>query len=148
MNNWLYQDKLDICSIYKFGRFIFIQNSIVIPSKQQHTRLEIFYYWYFNEKLKLFKSSYKLFITKPRLMKSSHNLIFRTIHLLEFLNNYILVFFLFPLTEQFIISVDILTAIWSSCNLPWKTSLQLQANILFNDRILTENCDLEVCKNK
>ena len=56
--------------------------------------------------------------------------------------------FLFPLTEQFIISVDILTAIWSSCNLPWKTSLQLQANILFNDQILTGNCDLEVCKNK
>ena len=34
MDNWLYQDKLDIRSIYKFGRFIFIQNSIkiVIPS--------------------------------------------------------------------------------------------------------------------
>ena len=91
MNNWLYQDKLDIRSIYRFGRFIFLQNSIkiVIPSKQHHTRLEIFYYWYFNEKLKLFKSSYKLFITKPRLMK------------------------IFP--RQFTISIDISTAFWSSC---------------------------------
>ena len=113
MDNWLYQDKLDIRSIYKFGRFIFIQNSIkiVIPSKQHHTRLEIFYYWYFNEKLKLFKSSYKLFITKPRLMK-----IFPQPDIYnDSLARIIVFFLLFSLTRQFTISIDISTAFWSSC---------------------------------